>query len=45
LRSITAKGIDARVNNIGFQIAKISQRKEVRTSGGKKFSYRPNETK
>jgi hypothetical protein len=30
------KGIDAKVNNIGFQIAKISQRKEARTAGGKK---------
>lgn len=33
---LDAKGIDARVNDIGFQIAKISQRKEARTSGGKK---------
>jgi hypothetical protein len=33
---LDAKGIDARVNNIGFQIAKISQRKEARTAGGKK---------
>lgn len=30
------KGIDARVKNIGFQIAKRSQRKESRTAGGKK---------
>lgn len=30
------RGIDARVNDIGFQIAKISQRKEARTVGGKK---------
>jgi len=33
---LDAKGIDAKVNNIGFQIAKISQRKEARTVGGKK---------
>lgn len=33
---LDAKGIDARVNNIGFQIAKISQRKEARTVGEKK---------
>ena len=33
---LDAKGIDARINNIGFQIAKISQRKEARTAGGKK---------
>lgn len=33
---LDARGIDARVNNIGFQIAKISQRKEARTAGGKK---------
>lgn len=30
------RGIDARVNDIDFQIAKISQRKEARTVGGKK---------
>lgn len=30
------KGIDAIVNNIGFQVAKISQRKEARTAGRKK---------
>jgi hypothetical protein len=30
------KGVDARVNNIGFQIAKISQRKEARTAAAKK---------
>lgn len=33
---LDAKGIDAKVNNIGFQVAKISQRKEARTVGGKK---------
>lgn len=33
---LDAQGIDARVNDIGFQIAKISQRKEARTVGGKK---------
>lgn len=33
---LDAKGVDARVNNIGFQIAKISQRKEARTADGKK---------
>ncbi len=33
---LDARGIDARVNDIGFQIAKISQRKEARTVGGKK---------
>ncbi|MFQ3675691.1 MAG: TaqI family restriction endonuclease [Endomicrobiia bacterium] len=33
---LDAKGIDAKVNNVGFQIAKISQRKEARTVGGKK---------
>jgi len=33
---LDARGIDARINNIGFQIAKISQRKEARTVGGKK---------
>jgi hypothetical protein len=32
----TRKGIDALVNNIGFQIAKISQRKEARTATKKK---------
>lgn len=30
------KGIDAKINGIGFQIAKISQRKEARTAGSKK---------
>lgn len=30
------KGIDAIVNNIRFQVAKISQRKEARTASGKK---------
>lgn len=33
---LDAKGIDAMVNNIGFQIAKISQRKEARTTVGRK---------
>jgi len=33
---LDAKGIDAKVNDIGFQVAKISQRKEARTVGGKK---------
>lgn len=33
---LDARGVDARINNIGFQIAKISQRKEARTVGGKK---------
>lgn len=33
---LDARGIDARVNNIAFQIAKISQRKEARTAGRKK---------
>ena len=33
---LDARGIDARVNDIGFQIAKISQRKEARTVGEKK---------
>jgi hypothetical protein len=33
---LDAKGVDAMVNNIGFQIAKISQRKEARTVGSKK---------
>jgi len=33
---LDARGIDARVNDIGFQISKISQRKEARTVGGKK---------
>jgi len=33
---LDAKGIDARVNEIGFQIAKISQRKEARAVGVKK---------
>jgi hypothetical protein len=33
---LDARGIDARVNNIGFQIAKISQRKDARTAGRKK---------
>ncbi len=33
---LDAKGIDARVNSICFQIAKISQRKEARTAGRKK---------
>jgi len=33
---LDARGIDARVKDIGFQIAKISQRKEARTVGGKK---------
>lgn len=30
------KGIDAKVNDINFQVAKISQRKEARTAGVKK---------
>jgi hypothetical protein len=33
---LDAKGIDAKVNDIGFQVAKISQRKEARTVGSKK---------
>lgn len=33
---LDVRGIDARVNDIGFQIAKISRRKEARTVGGKK---------
>ncbi len=33
---LDAQGIDVRVSNIGFQIAKISQRKEARTAGRKK---------
>lgn len=33
---LDARGIDAKINDIGFQIAKISQRKEARTVGGKK---------
>jgi len=33
---LDVRGIDAIVNNIGFQVAKISQRKEARTAGGKK---------
>lgn len=33
---LDAKGIDARVNDIGFQVAKISQRKETRPVGEKK---------
>ena len=33
------KGIDAKVNDIRFQIAKISQRKEARISGEKSGSY------
>lgn len=33
---LDARGIDAKVNDIGFQIAKISQRKEARTVGEKK---------
>jgi len=33
---LDAKGIDAKVNDIGFQIAKISQRKEARTVSSKK---------
>jgi hypothetical protein len=33
---LDAKGIDAKVNEIGFQIAKISQRKEARTVSSKK---------
>lgn len=33
---LDAQGIDAKVNDIGFQIAKISQRKEARTVGEKK---------
>lgn len=33
---LDARGIDLKVNNIGFQIAKISQRKEARTAGVKK---------
>jgi len=32
----TKYGIDVKVNEIPFQIAKISQRKEARTAGGKK---------
>ncbi len=30
------KGIDAKINDIGFQVAKLSQRKEARTAGKKK---------
>lgn len=33
---LDVKGVDARVSEIGFQIAKISQRKEARTVGEKK---------
>ncbi len=33
---LDTKGIDAKVNDIRFQVAKISQRKEARTAGGKK---------
>ncbi|MGB9721333.1 MAG: TaqI family restriction endonuclease [bacterium] len=33
---LDAKGIDAKINDIGFQVAKISQQKEARTVGGKK---------
>ncbi|MGB9677591.1 MAG: TaqI family restriction endonuclease, partial [Candidatus Ratteibacteria bacterium] len=33
---LDAKGIDAKVNNIGFQVAKISQRKEARTVSKKR---------
>lgn len=33
---LDARGIDAKVNDIGFQVAKISQRKEARTVGEKK---------
>jgi hypothetical protein len=33
---LDAKGIDAKVNDIKFQVAKISQRKEARSVGGKK---------
>ncbi len=33
---LDAKGIDAKVKDIGFQVAKISQRKEARTVGEKK---------
>lgn len=33
---LDAKGIDAKVNKIGFQVAKVSQRKEARTVGEKK---------
>lgn len=33
---LDARGIDARVNDINFQIAKISQRKEARIAGEKK---------
>lgn len=33
---LDSRGIDARVNDIDFQIAKISQRKEARIVGGKK---------
>jgi len=33
---LDAKGIDAKVNDIGFQIAKISQRKEARSASKKK---------
>jgi hypothetical protein len=33
---LDAKGVDAKVGNIEFQVAKISQRKEARTAGKKK---------
>lgn len=33
---LDARGVDARINDISFQIAKISQRKEARTVGSKK---------
>lgn len=33
---LDARGIDARVMDIDFQVAKISHRKEARTAGGKK---------
>lgn len=33
---LDTRGIDARVSNIDFQVAKISQRKEARTAGRKK---------
>ncbi len=33
---LDVKGIDAKVNEINFQVSKISQRKEARTAGSKK---------
>ncbi|MBE0478933.1 TaqI family restriction endonuclease [Candidatus Aerophobetes bacterium] len=33
---LDVRGIDAKVSDIGFQVAKVSQRKEARTASGKK---------